>query len=225
MDDKLAILRTKKTGLFMHKARENMGRSIDDCALWLNINQEDYLAMEEGEQSPSLPQLESLAFFLKTSFDFLHEGPKGEDQNRESFSREINLNLLALRDRIIATLLKQHCQANGQSLDELAELTTIPVDTLENYEKGSVPIPLIDLEELVAKLNLTMDTFFSIRGPLGHASGQVNATERENELPVELQEFISKPVNLPYLELAMRLSQMDADKLRSIAASLLEITY
>jgi len=37
--------------------------------------------------------------------------------------------------------------------------------------------------------------------------------------------FISKPVNLPYLELAMRLSDLSAEKLRGVAEGLLEITY
>jgi transcriptional regulator with XRE-family HTH domain len=40
----------------------------------------------------------------------------------------------------------------------------------------------------------------------------------------ELKEFISKPINLPFLELAMKLSRMDAKKLREIAEGLLEIT-
>jgi transcriptional regulator with XRE-family HTH domain len=40
----------------------------------------------------------------------------------------------------------------------------------------------------------------------------------------ELRDFITKPVNVPFLELAMKLSRMDAKKLRDIAESLLEIT-
>jgi len=44
------------------------------------------------------------------------------------------------------------------------------------------------------------------------------------ELPEELREFASKPVNRPYLELAMKLSSMSKDKLRSVAEDLLDIT-
>jgi transcriptional regulator with XRE-family HTH domain len=40
----------------------------------------------------------------------------------------------------------------------------------------------------------------------------------------ELRDFINKPSNLPFLELAMKLSHMDAKKLRDIAESILEIT-
>jgi len=36
--------------------------------------------------------------------------------------------------------------------------------------------------------------------------------------------FVLKPINLPYLELAKRLSEMSVDKLRDVAEGLLEIT-
>ena len=44
------------------------------------------------------------------------------------------------------------------------------------------------------------------------------------EMPPELQAFVAKPINLPYLELAQRLSEMSVDKLRAVAEGLLEIT-
>jgi hypothetical protein len=45
------------------------------------------------------------------------------------------------------------------------------------------------------------------------------------ELDPELQAFVSKPVNRPYLELALKLSNMSTEKLRSVAENLLDITY
>ena len=44
------------------------------------------------------------------------------------------------------------------------------------------------------------------------------------EMPMELREFVALPVNRPYLELAMKLSNMSTDKLRSVAEDLLDIT-
>jgi len=41
---------------------------------------------------------------------------------------------------------------------------------------------------------------------------------------LDLQEFILKPVNQPYLELAQKLSQMSVDKMRDVAEGLLDIT-
>ncbi len=54
---------------------------------------------------------------------------------------------------------------------------------------------------------------------------QQKAVQDFLQLPPELQNFVSKPVNRPYLELAMKLSSMSTDKLRSVAEDLLEITF
>jgi len=40
-----------------------------------------------------------------------------------------------------------------------------------------------------------------------------------------VREFVSRPINLSYLELAMKLAQMPAGSLRQIAEALLEITF
>ena len=45
------------------------------------------------------------------------------------------------------------------------------------------------------------------------------------ELPLELRQFVGMPVNRPYLDLAMKLSSMSKDKLRSVAEDLLDITF
>jgi hypothetical protein len=44
------------------------------------------------------------------------------------------------------------------------------------------------------------------------------------ELPRELQAFVCQPVNRPYIELAMKISSMSTEKLRSVAEGLLDIT-
>jgi hypothetical protein len=50
------------------------------------------------------------------------------------------------------------------------------------------------------------------------------AVQQFLEMPTELREFVALPVNRPYLELAMKLSTMSRDKLRSVAEDLLDIT-
>ncbi len=54
---------------------------------------------------------------------------------------------------------------------------------------------------------------------------QQKAIQEFLTLPNELQNFVSKPVNRPYLELAKKLSGMSTDKLRSLAEDILEITF
>jgi len=48
---------------------------------------------------------------------------------------------------------------------------------------------------------------------------------RLRELPREVQEFVIRPINIKYLEVAMKLAQMPAGGLRAIAEGLLDITY
>jgi hypothetical protein len=40
-----------------------------------------------------------------------------------------------------------------------------------------------------------------------------------------MRDFVAEPINGAYLETAMHLSEMDAQRLRTIAESLLEITF
>jgi hypothetical protein len=54
---------------------------------------------------------------------------------------------------------------------------------------------------------------------------QQEAIQHFLELPLELQAFVSQPINKPYLELARKLSDMSTDKLRSVAEDLLDITF
>jgi len=74
-------------------------------------------------------------------------------------------------------------------------------------------------------LNIRMEDFFDQRGPIGSWRAQQQAIKQFMELPRDLQDFVGRPVNLPYLTLAMRLSELSVDKLRGVAEGLLEITY
>jgi hypothetical protein len=69
-----------------------------------------------------------------------------------------------------------------------------------------------------------MKEFQDNRGPIGTWIRQQRALQNFAELTPELQEFLSKPVNRPYLELAHRLSEMNVEKLRAVAEGLLEVT-
>ena len=81
-----------------------------------------------------------------------------------------------------------------------------------------------DLEMLSDKLHQSIKYFEDQHGPVGMWSAQQRAMEDFKELPPEMQIFVSKPINRPYLELAQRLSEMSVEKLRAVAEGLLEIT-
>lgn len=234
MDSRLMTIKAKKIGVFLRQARENRCFSVEDCANWLGLSSEEYMAIESGDLLLSLPQIESLAYYLDCSFDSLIEGSASVAPQLKP-NASTNQELLGLRDRIIAVALKQHRLARGQSVEGLASAAEISTAELMAYEDELQSIPYLHLESLLSALNVSTNEFFSQSGPLSqqHQSARVDAAHDTSapQSPVveglseEVLAFISKPVNRPYLDLAMRLSKMEADKLRAIASSLLEITY
>jgi hypothetical protein len=90
---------------------------------------------------------------------------------------------------------------------------------------GERPIPLPELEILISALGGRIESLFDRNGPIGQWMLSEEAVQNFLEMPSELREFVALPVNRPYLELAMKLSSMSRDKLRSVAENLLDITY
>jgi hypothetical protein len=70
-----------------------------------------------------------------------------------------------------------------------------------------------------------VESFFDRVGPIGQWLMNEEAIRDFLRLPLELRQFVAMPVNRPYLELAMKLSNMSKDKLRSVAEDLLDITF
>jgi len=95
---------------------------------------------------------------------------------------------------------------------------------LNAYELGEDAVPLPELEILAKAFNSSIREFQDKSGPVGTWFSKQRILSDFQELPSELQNFASKPVNQPYLEVAKRLSEMQVEKLRSVAEVLLEIT-
>ena len=128
------------------------------------------------------------------------------------------------RQKVIGDLICDGRTKAGLSSQDLAEQTGISTENLQSFEQGMLPIPLPDLESIARVLNSSIAEFEDRQGPTGSwFAGKRNINEIAS-LPVELQEFISKPINRPYLDLAVRLSEMKVERLRALAEGLLEIT-
>lgn len=125
---------------------------------------------------------------------------------------------------MIAALLQRARQDAAISTDDLAERAGISSEELEAYELGQKPIPLPVLESLSIALNISVNEFQDQRGPVGAWTTEQRAVKDFLSLHPDLQAFVIKPVNQPYLELAQRLSEMSVEKLRAVAEGLLEIT-
>jgi transcriptional regulator with XRE-family HTH domain len=220
----LAIkIRSHKLGVLIRDARLYSNKSIADCAAWLGISVSRFEAYELGETSPSLPELEMLTDFLGIPFKHFwgNETIPREDMKDGALNAS---KWISLRQRIIGTRIKQTCGEQGISLEDLAQIIGTEPQQLEAYEINGEPIPLPTLEAISQTLGKPVEIFCDQHGPAGTKLFRQQITKAFLDLPPEMQGFISEPVNRPYLELAIRLSEMSVDKLRGVAEGLLEIT-
>jgi transcriptional regulator with XRE-family HTH domain len=218
------IIIAKKYGVLMRGARLAKGKSVEECAEILGVPVATYEAYEYGDQALSLPQLEALAFFLNTTLDYFWDQNVIFDKDKEA-ERVLNLeHIMPLRQRMIGVMMRKARLEANLSVEQVAECVGIPVAELEAYEMGEKPIDLPQMELIARNLKCSITDFQDQSGPVGRWLAQHKAIKGFLALPVELQGFVSKPVNQPYLEVAQRLSAMSTDRLRGVAEGLLEIT-
>ena len=224
MDSKTQItIRTKKLGVLIRDARLAARRKLPECALAIGVKNGVLRAYEAGRNAPSLPELEALVYFLDLPID--HFWGKEIRSDDASPHEKIDLpKLLAVRQRKIGALLRQERNNASLSIRNLAQETGISSGRIKAYELGERAIPLPELEVLLQALNGRIETFFDRSGPIGQWLMNEEAIQNFLELPEDVRQFISLPVNRPYLELAMKLSTMSRDKLRSVAEDILDIT-
>lgn len=224
MDKKTQItIRSKKLGVLIRDARMAARRTIKECADAIGMNVGAFRAYEEGRKSPSLPELETLVYYLDLPINHFWSKETKSDTPLPIENLDLT-KLLAVRQRKIGALLRQERTNASVSIRNLAHETGIPSARIKAYELGERPIPVPELEVLISTLGARIETLFDRNGPIGQWMTNEEAIQNFLELPEELREFVSKPVNLPYLGLAMKLSNMSKDKLRSVAEDLLDIT-
>jgi len=217
-------LRTKKLGILIRDARLASRRSTKECAAAINVSNGVFKAYEEGRKAPSLPELETLVYYLELPIDHFWGSESLSDLPPRIEELDL-LRLTGLRHRMIGALLRQERLNASLSMKAVAGETGISSSRLKKYELGERPIPLPELEALLKILGGRIETFFDQGGPIGQWMAQEKAIQQFLELPLELQTFVCQPVNLPYLELARKLSDMSKDKLRSVAEDILDITF
>ncbi len=220
----LTRVRTRKLGLLILDARTVRNRPAEMCARATGVSLEEYQRMESGEIAPTLPQLELLAYYLDVPLEYFY-GNQVLSAQTVAEPAEPSPQLLKIRQRIIATRIRMARSNLNLSTAELAEKSAIPEERIVRYESGEEPIPLPDLEILSNALQLRNEDLFDQHGLIGSWRAEKQAVEHFLELPQDVRSFIAKPVNLPYLQIAMRLSELSVEKLRAIAEGLLEITY
>jgi transcriptional regulator with XRE-family HTH domain len=219
----LMQIRMKKLAILISDARCVSRRSAEECATVMGVSTEEFQSIERGKTAPSLPQLEALAYYLDVPVEHFWSNKVLADN--KALDTTTNATLRRLRDRYLGTRLRQLRTEASLTTQDLAEKTSLPAGTIEQYESGRVSIPLPDLENLVRALNIRIEDVFDQNGPIGDWRTKNENVRSFLELTAQEQEFVSKPVNLPYLELAIRLSDLSVERLRAIAEGILEITY
>lgn len=217
-------IRAKKLGILIRDARMASRRSTKECAAAINVTNGTFRAYEVGRKAPSLPELETLVYFLELPIDHFWSNESLSDNPAPIEDLDLP-RLTELRHRMIGALLRQERLNASLSMKSVAEQSGITTHKLKKYEMGERPIPLPELEVFLKILGGRIETFFDQGGPIGQWMLQQKAIQHFLELPPELQAFVSQPINKSYLELARKLSDMSTDKLRSVAEDILDITF
>ena len=224
MDYQLAInILSKKMGVLLRSARTQRGESKKTCGEIIGVTSRTINKYEIGEKSPSLPELEVLAYYLDVPLERFWE-----DMAPDSHDKMEDLKNLAqrieLRNLKIGASLRKFRQNAKLSMKDVSERLGLTTYRLKSYEKGNFAVPVAELNALLRLYDKALSDLVVDSGPIADWAHAKKAGEDFIELPKDLQEFILKPVNRPYLDIAIKLSQMSVDKMRDVAEGLLDIT-
>lgn len=215
-------LRGKMLGVLLRDARVSASRSIDDCARILRVTPDVIESWEYGDQVPSLPHLEILAYYLDipVSHFWGNEVLNESEESRVDSQNEY----LTLRNRMIGALLRQAREEAGMSLEALSEAAAVSVDQINIYEMGEQPLPMHLLTSFASVLKKNMDYFLEAGSHIGELLSSREQWKHFSDLPEDLRTFAANPLNMGYIEIALMLSKMPTDKLRRVGESFLNIT-
>lgn len=216
-------LRAKKLGILMKDARLSAGKTMKECGEAIGVSGSTISSYEKGKSSPSLPELELLSFFFKIPVSRFWKDTILASEETPTDQLDIE-HSQAIRHRQIGVKIEAARLKLEKTYEEITEATGITYGRMKRFENGSSPIPVPDLELLSNQLEISMTNLFETETEVGQWIAAQSGISEFLKLPSELQTFIVKPINLPYLELASKLSKLSADELRVIAESLLEIT-
>lgn len=216
-------LRAKKLGVLVKDARTDAGKSKKEAGIAIGASSSTISSIESGRKSPSLPQLELLAYFLNVPLEHFWT-----DEIRSSAPSLLDTihveHALTLRDRFIGSIIHQAREKLTLTYKDVRDKTGITAGRMKKYESGEGSIPIPELELLSNLLQISLSTFTDPEAGIGRWVLEQRSVQDFLKLPLDIQTFVSKPVNKPYLELAQKLSRLNTEELRSLAEGLLEIT-
>jgi transcriptional regulator with XRE-family HTH domain len=218
------ILRTKRLGILIKDARLADRRTLKECAKSIGVTEKHFESYENGSEAPSLPELEALAYFLGFPINHFWGNQLLSDRSTPEFLMQLD-EIRSTREKEIGLIIKEEREKQNLSLREVSERSSISREKWSKIEDGETALSIPELEIICNSLALRFENVFDKNGPVGKWQQQQESIKHFLELNPEMQNFISLPINHPFIELATRLSSLSVEKLRLIAESLLEITY
>lgn len=214
--------RAKILGVLIRDARLHAGRTPEDCARILGISAAKFKKAEEGEEVFSLPDLEALAIYLDVPLTHFWGEKTLGDYRQTEFGE-----FAAARHKAIGERLTAAREAAQRTVQEVAQEVEVSPKRIREYEAGETPVPLLDLDRIARYLGYSLNYFMdeSEDGPLRAHENRQKIQQRFKSLPPEMQAFVTEPINVSYLEIALRLSKMDVKSLRTVAENILNITF
>jgi len=213
--------RAQMLGNLIREARLYAGREPEECAVVLSLSPETYEQVETGKHPVSLPDLEALALFLKV--------PMGYFWGRDELIRPRPVDyqsLITLRHRVIGVMLRQLRLQAHQSQQAFADVLGVDEATITAYETGNTAVPYLHLEQISRHLDVPITYFVDDQhGPLGRHEAEQRLQKIFSELDPDMQAFLANPTNVTYMGTAKILSEMDVQRLRQVAESILDITF
>lgn len=215
-------LRAKMLGVLIRDARLNAARTLEDCARLLRVQPHVIESWEYGDDVPSLPQLELLAYYLDVPVSHFW-GQNTLEKERE-VALDVQQQYLTLRQRMIGALLRQAREAAGLSIEQVAEQTFIAADRLAAYELGEIGVPMHELSAIANALNQRMNYFLESSSQIGDLLAIREEWKKFTDLDPDIREFAANPSHVGFIKIAMMFSKMPTEQLRDIAEGMLEIT-
>lgn len=214
-------LRAKMLGVLIRDARLNAARTVEDCARLLKVDTTAVEEWEFGEDAPSLPQLELLAYYLDVPIS--HFWGQQTLENDPTQKQDAQSEYMQLRDRMIGALLRQAREERGLSMADVAQAASLPEDLIQQYEMGEVSIPMSELSVLSSAVQKNMSYFMESSSYIGMLLQIREEWKQFTSLDEEIRRFAANPLNLGFIKIAMLFGKMPAEELRKVAEGLLEI--
>ncbi len=215
-------LRAKMLGVLLRDARLSAARTPEDCARLLRISATQIENWELGEEAPTLPQLELLAYYLDAPLSHFWgmETLKISRAGQEHLQPEY----VTLRNRMVGALLRQARENSGLSQDDLAAQAGLDAAKISYYELGEAAPPMHELAVLASCVNQNLSYFLESDSQIGELLAMREAWKHFASLPDDVRVFAADPTNIGFIHIAVMLSKMPTDQLREVGASILDIT-